>query len=331
MLRNREITWLAVFCLATGLAGTVAGFAIAPAAGVVVLALWAMLCLGYGGFTAWRYRQINRLAAYLAQVYGGGRALDIRDNTEGELSLLKNDLYKITVTLQQQADQLAADKAFLANALGDISHQLKTPLTSAMVMADLLADPDLPQPRRTEFTGRLSAQLARVQWLVATLLKMSRLDAGAVVFQKRPVPLPRLVHSALEPLQIQMELQNIACRVHCPDAAWTGDENWTVQALQNIVKNCVEQMPRGGTLAITVTDDPLCSRITVQDTGGGIDPEDLPHLFERFYRGKHAGADNVGIGLALAHQIIQRQGGRILAGNIPGGAKFTVELAKTVV
>ena len=178
MLRNREILFFAAFCLGVGAVGTVLGFVLSPAAGVLALLLWAVLCTGYGVFTAWRYRQLADLSAYLSGVYGGGRALDIRDNTEGELSLLKNDLYKITVTLQEQADQLAKDKSYLADALGDISHQLKTPLTSALVMTDLLSDPVLPADRRAEFLDRLTGQLERIRWLVGTLLKISRLDAG---------------------------------------------------------------------------------------------------------------------------------------------------------
>ena len=330
MLRNREIRWLAVFCLAAGLAAVLAGFAIAPAAGVLALALWGFLCAGYGVFTAWRYRQISILTAYLARVYGGGRVLDIRDNTEGELSLLKNDLYKITVALQQQADQLQADKRFLADALGDISHQLKTPLTSALVMTDLLADASLPEQRRREFTDRLSRQLGRIQWLVGALLKLSRLDAGAVAFRKETVPVEQLLRRALDPLQIQMELQNVQCQCDCPAGiVWQGDESCTVQAVQNVVKNCVEQMPNGGCLTIQVTDDPLCCRISISDTGGGIDPEDLPHLFERFYRGSNAGPDSVGIGLALAQGILRAQDGNLTAENIPGGARFVVELNRT--
>lgn len=332
MLRNREIRLFALFCLAVSAAGCAAAFAVSPAAGAVAAALCAVLCAGYAVFTAWRYRQIARLTEYLSGVYGGGRALDIRDNTEGELSLLKNDLYKITVTLQQQADQLRQDRGFLATALGDISHQLKTPLTSALVMTDLLADPALPPDRRSEFTGRLSAQLGRVQWLVGALLKLSRLDAGAVTFQKEPVRLEELVRRALEPLQVQMELQNVGCRCSCPPgAAWQGDGAWTVQALQNVCKNCVEQMPRGGTLTVTAADDPLACRIVVEDTGGGVDPEDLPHLFERFYRGKNAGPDSAGIGLALAQGIVQAQGGRIAASNTGRGARFVLTLPKTVV
>ncbi len=332
MLRNREILFFAAFCLGVGAAGTVLGFVLSPAAGVLALLLWAVLCTGYGVFTAWRYRQLADLSAYLSGVYGGGRALDIRDNTEGELSLLKNDLYKITVTLQEQADQLAKDKSYLADALGDISHQLKTPLTSALVMTDLLSDPVLPADRRAEFLDRLTGQLERIRWLVGTLLKISRLDAGAVTLQKAPVELSGLIDKALEPLRIPMELHGVDCRVTCPaDARWMGDEAWTAQALQNILKNCVEQMPDGGVLTVTAGADALNCRITVEDTGGGIDPADLPHLFERFYRGRSAGPDSVGIGLALAQAVVTGQGGRITAENHGPGARFTLTLPNAVV
>lgn len=332
MARNREILYFAAFCLGVGAVGVVLGFVLSPAAGVLALLLWAVLCGGYWVFTRWRYRQIAALSAYLSGVYGGGRALDIRDNTEGELSVLKNDLYKITVTLQEQADQLAKDKGYLADALGDISHQLKTPLTSALVMTDLLADPTLPDDRRKDFLDRLTRQLERIRWLVGALLKISRLDAGAVVLQKAPVELSELLDKALEPLRIPMELQGVRCEVTCPEAArWVGDEAWTVQALQNILKNCVEQMPTGGVLTVTAEADPLACRITVQDTGGGIAPDDLPHLFERFYRGKSAGPESAGIGLALAQAIVSEQGGRITAENRGPGACFTLTLPNAVV
>lgn len=332
MLRNREILLFSVFCLGVGAVGVALGFWLSAAAGLLALALWAVLCAGYGAFTLWRYRQLAALSSYLAGVYGGGRALDIRDNTEGELSLLKNDLYKITVTLQEQADRLARDKSFLADALGDISHQLKTPLTSALVMTDLLSDPDLPADRRAEFLDRLTGQLERIRWLVGTLLKISRLDAGAVTLQKTPVRLADLINKALEPLRIAMELHGVRCDVTCPaDAWWVGDEAWTVQALQNVLKNCVEQMPKGGRLSVSAGANALNCRIAVQDTGGGIDPQDLPHLFERFYRGRRAGPDSAGIGLALARAVVCGQGGRITAENHGPGALFTLTLPSAVV
>lgn len=336
MLRNREILALALFCGGVTAAGALACFALCPAAGWVFLLAAAALNGGYAVFTRWRYRQLQALSTYLGAVYAGGRAMDIRDNAEGELSILKNDLYKITVTLQQQADRLQRDKTFLADTLGDISHQLKTPLTSAVVMADLLAGPGLPEQKRAEFLQSLTGQLQRMQWLVSALLKLSRLDAGAVELARAPVPAAALLEKAAEPLRIQLELQGVDYRCDCPaQAVLPCDENWTVQAVQNVLKNCAEQMPAGGTLAVRCLDDPLACRIEVTDTGGGIDPEDLPYLFERFYRGKNAGPESVGIGLALARSILRRQGGELTAENWDGpagrGARFVFTLPKQVV
>ena len=327
MLRNREIALLTLYSLAATALAAAAGFLAPGAAGWAALGLGAALGAWYAVFTAWRYRQLRRLAAYLAAVYAGDRVLDIRSNTEGELSLLKNDLYKITVALQCQADQLGRDKTLLAQALGDISHQLKTPLTSALVLADLLGADPLPPDRRREFAQSLTAQLTRMQWLVGTLLKLSRLDAGAVTLAPAPVPLAELLDRALEPLRIPMELQGVACRLDLPEnAAVLCDRSWTVEAVQNVVKNCVEQMPRGGTLTLAARTDALGATLTVEDTGGGIDPADLPRLFERFYTARSRrgdAADHAGIGLALARSILTRQGGTLTAANIPGGARFT--------
>ena len=332
MLRNQEITALALFTAGAALAGTAACLYWPAWGRACVLGTAAVLAAGYAAFTAWRYAQLKKLASYLAAVYSGQRVLDIRDNREGELSLLKNDLYKITVTLQRQADRLEADRGFLARSLGDISHQLRTPLTSALLLTELLGDDTLPPPKRRTFVKSLTEQLERMRWLIEALLRLSRLDAGAVQLRREPVAVPALLDKALSPLRVPMELQNVRCKVDCPTGAvWPGDEAWTVQAVQNVLKNCVEQMPNGGEVRIRCEDDALCCRITVEDTGGGIDAQDLPHLFERFYRGQNAGAGNAGIGLALAQRIVQEQGGDIRAENIPGGARFVITLEKRAV
>lgn len=332
MLRNREIALLALYSLAATALAAGVGFCVPGAAGWAALGLGAALGAGYAVFTAWRYRQLRRLAAYLAAVYAGDRVLDIRSNEEGELSLLKNDLYKITVTLQRQADQLARDKRLLADSLGDISHQLKTPLTSALVLADLLESDTLPPDRRRDFLQDLTAQLTRMQWLVGALLKLSRLDAGAVTLTPAPVPLEELLTAALAPLRLPMERQGVACRFDLPEGATVlCDRAWTVEAVQNVLKNCVEQMPHGGTLTMRADCDALGATLWVEDTGGGIDPADLPRLFERFYTGRRTGGDHAGIGLALARGILTRQGGALSAGNIPGGARFTFWFPRLIV
>ena len=320
MTRNREIALFfgvvlggtAVFCL---LARPVAPLAVLP-----VLGLASFLGSVFFIFTRWRYKQIEKRCAYLARVYADGPSPDIRDNREGELSILKNDIYKLTVTLREQADLLAA-------ALGDISHQIKTPLTSLLVLTDLLADPALPPETRDTFLSQVSAQLTRIQWLVASLLELSRMDAGVVAFKKEPVSLRKLAQDALCALAVPLEVKNITASVRCPGALlWQGDEGWTREALTNVLKNCAEHTPPGGALTVTCAENALHTSITVEDSGPGIPPEDLPHLFERFYRGKNAGQGSVGIGLSLAKAILQNQNGDITAENTGCGARFTIYL-----
>lgn len=333
MIRNKEIRYLAAGCLALGALGTAAGFWITPLAGVLALCL----SLGFSAllflFTAWRYREIARLSSYLAGVYTGGQTLDIRDNAEGELSILKNDLYKLTLTLSEQAELLKKDKRALSNALSDISHQLRTPLTSLFVMTDLMREQELPKEKHEEFLDRIASQLERIQWLVSSLLKLSRIDAGAVEFKREQIGVGTLIDRALAPLLIPAELRGVALSVSCGEGlSVVADESWTAEALTNVVKNCIEHTPEGGNIRVEASENPLHIAIAVTDTGCGIDREDLPHLFERFYRGKNAGDESVGIGLAMAKSILQQQNADIFVrSEIGQGSRFTLRFYKQVV
>lgn len=281
------------------------------------------------GVTWNRYKKLQQLGEYLASVYAGGELLDIRDNREGELSLLKNDLYKITVTLRQQSDLLAQDKEFLQQLLGSISHQLRTPLTGMLVMADLLARPDLPTEKRQEFTGQLTAQLERMQWLLERLLTLSRLDAGCLELERRTVSVSSLLDRAAAPVKVALELRGQTLEVNCPqDLQWEGDEKWTSEAVTNLIKNASEHAPEGGLVKITVRGDALNLMITVEDNGPGIPESDMPYLFRRFYRGCNAAQGSAGIGLALASELVRAQGGSVKAENRnPGpGARFILKL-----
>ena len=225
------------------------------------------------------------LSAYLRQIEAGDYALDVRDNGEGSFSLLKNDLYKVTVRLREQAELLQKDKTALSNLIADISHQIKTPLTSLGVLADLLAE-DPPEEDRRAFVERLRAQLGRIQWLVAALLKLARLDAGTAAFKSEPVDVRRLIERALEPLQIPLEIKKQRLEVHGDDgASFTGDLNWSAEALTNVVKNCVEHTPEGGKIEISYGANALYAEIIVSDDGEGIASRDMPNIFNRFYRG----------------------------------------------
>src|SRR5512142_1167167 len=302
----------------------------------VGLALVALLCAGFILLLV-RYQravsaQVAGLSAYLHQIEAGDYALDVRDNGEGSFSLLKNDLYKVTVRLREQAELLQRDKTALSNLIADISHQIKTPLTSLGVLADLLAE-DPPEADRRTFVERLRAQLGRIQWLVAALLKLARLDAGTAAFKSEPVDVRRLIERALEPLQIPLEIKKQRLMIHGDrGVSFTGDLNWSAEALTNIVKNCIEHTPEGGKIEIAYAANALYAEITVSDNGEGIPNHHLPDIFNRFYRGTNAGENSVGIGLALAKAIFTAQGGDISVRSQPGvGTSFTIQFFRGVV
>lgn len=184
MLRNREIQILLLTMGFISLAATVAAAWISPVAAVLVFVASALLMGCSLAFTRWRYREIEKLSSYLRQISSGNDSLDVRDNQEGELSILKNDIYKVTLMLSEHRSLLQQDKIQLTDAISDISHQLKTPLTSMTVMADLLRDPELPQAKRTEFTRNIRIQLERIDWLVTSLLKLSKIEAKTVSFKR---------------------------------------------------------------------------------------------------------------------------------------------------
>jgi signal transduction histidine kinase len=300
------------------------------------LVLVGLVCAGFVLLLV-RYQraksaQVAGLSAYLRQIEAGDYAQDVRDNGEGGFSLLKNDLYKVTVRLREQAELLQKDKTALSNLITDISHQIKTPLTSMGVLADLLAE-EPPEEDRRAFVERLRAQLGRIQWLVTALLKLARLDAGTAAFKRASVDVRRLIERALEPLQIPIEIKNQRLEVHGDEgASFTGDFNWSAEALTNVVKNCVEHTPEGGQIEIRFGANPLYAEITVSDDGEGIASRDLPNIFNRFYRGVNAGESSVGIGLALAKAIFIAQGGDITVRSQPGvGTSFEIRIFRGVV
>jgi len=300
------------------------------------LVLIGLVCAGFALLLAGYRRSISArvvdFSAYLRQIEAGDYALDVRDNGEGSFSLLKNDLYKVTVRLREQAELLQRDKTALSNLITDISHQIKTPLTSTGVLADLLAE-DPPEADRRVFVERLRAQIGRIQWLITALLKLARLDAGTAAFKNESVALGDLVQRALEPLHIPIEIKKQSLEVHGDDgASFIGDLNWSAEALTNVVKNCVEHTPEGGKIEIAYAANTLYAEIIVSDDGEGIASTDLPNIFNRFYRGTNAGQNSVGIGLALAKAIFNAQGGDITVHSQRGmGTSFEIRFFRGVV
>ncbi len=332
MLRNKAYRHMLILLLGITILGSGIGFLMDTVTGIgigLTSGLLTFICLW---MTRRRYSDVKELSGYLRRIYSGDFSLDPRDNMEGELSILKNEIYKVTLILSSQADQLQAEKEQLANAISDISHQLKTPLTSMTVLADVLSNEGLEPEKRREFTKTLETQLERMEWLLTSLLKLSKIDAGTVRFKKEQVAVTDLINKAMKPLLIPMELKNQQLIVEAAgEVSYIGDCNWSTEALINILKNCIEHTPEGGTIMIQAEDNPIYTGIIISDNGRGIEKEDLPYIFKRFYKGKNASDESVGIGLAMAKSIIDSQNGDITVTSQPSiGTRFVIKFYKQV-
>lgn len=325
--RNPEIkVQVLLFAAAAAVAGA-AGFIQNPSAGWTALAASLFCALLHFLSTYRRYRRLENMAGQIDAILHGEGEMPMQDYAEGELSILHSEVAKLMIRLREQAGALERDKVFLADALADISHQIRTPLTSMHLILSLMSRPEADRESRMRHVKELSRLLTRIDWLIGALLKMSRLDAGAVRFVRREFRVSELIERASAPLLIPMELREQTLDI-CADGGETffGDLAWSAEALGNVLKNCVEYTPAGGTVHIAASQNAVYTQLTVRDEGGGISDEDLPHLFERFYKGKNAGSESFGIGLALARMILLAQNGTIKAEHARGkdGAVFVL-------
>ena len=298
---------------------------------VLCLALGIILIIIFTVVTKQRYKNLNDLNDYLSLVCKGIYDMNIDDNTEGELSILKNNLYKVITLLQSQNEYLKNDKLYLADSIADISHQLKTPLTSMMVMCELLENEESPD-KRQEFVAVINNQLSKMKWLITNILKISKLDADATEFKRDEVSILSVLDDSLKPFALTAELKNIAIQNGANDFVFNGDESWTVEAVSNIVKNCLEHTNDGGKITIASDSTNLYNKLTISDNGCGIAEEDLPHIFERFYHGKNSSKDSVGIGLALAKTVFEKENASVTVESEQGrGSVFEIRFYKSVV
>ena len=307
------------------------GFSISAACGSLVLIACGGSAAIHFGTEYYRYRRLAKLSQDLDALLTNGKILPIRDYDEGELSILANQIQKLAMRLTEAAEVSKADKAYLADSLADISHQLRTPLTAMNLTATMLRSGDLNEEKRMELTGELRSLLTRTDWLVETLLKLSKLDAGTVKLAKEPVSVRELISRSVAPIEIPMDLRNQRLVVRCKDEQFAGDLTWSAEALGNILKNCMEHTPEGGAITVTAQETALYTLIEVEDTGAGFNAKDISHLFERFYRGSNASANSYGIGLALARTVITAQNGTVQAMNTASGAKFVIKFYKQVI
>lgn len=320
--------FVAVFCT-IAITLTVIGFCVEKAAGVLLLCASAL----FGGAIAVYLHDLNRKIARVTEkidkVLHNGAHIFISDSDEGELAILQCEVAKMTQRIRDQNISLKREKEHLADSLAGIAHQLRTPLTSVnMILSFLETAEDAGE--RLHLVREADSLLRRMDTLLTALLKLSRLDAGVIALKCEPIDVQSLISNALSPLEIPLEVLGITVRKHIPqNVCIMADSTWMTESLQNILKNCMESAGDGGHIDIACEDNLLFTLISIHDSGKGFQSEDIPHLFERFYRGKSAKTTGFGIGLSLSKTIIDRHAGLLTAANHPsGGALFTIKFYK---
>ena len=259
-----------------------------------------------------RNRAIKRMSLSIRRVMAGDDSIDLREYRNGELAALAADVQKLTLSLREKDLQLSKDKTILLKAISDISHQLKTPLASLSMYLELLSRPTLDEAERLKFSQSAERQITRLAWLIQSLLLMSKLDAKAIAFKIEKCNLREILEETAETLLPKISEKAQIIQLSCePDTYIMSDRNWLVEALSNLLKNANEHAPEESLIELKAEQLPLCTIVSVSNSGPPIAAEDLGHLFERFYRGHHAARDSVGIGLEITRSLISQLGGRI--------------------
>ena len=278
-----------------------------------------------------RDKKIKQITNYINQIKNKKYDLNIEENTEDELSNLKNELYKITIMLKEESEISKKDKENLKMSVEDISHQLKTPLTSITIMLDNLKDnPNMEEKTKQKFIFEISKQVEWINWLVISMLKLSKLDANVVQFYDEKINLNKFIGEIIKNLEIPIEVKNQKIIIDGNEnVSFIGDYKWQQEAITNIIKNCIEHNANNGTIYINYEENSLFTKITIRDEGEGISKEDLKHIFERFYKGKNSSENSVGIGLALAKNIIEKNNGMInCKSELDKGTEFVIKYMK---
>ena len=272
-------------------------------------------------------KKIENIINYIEEINKKNYNLKIEENTEDELSNLTNELYKITIMLKEQAELSKKDKNVLQMSLEDISHQIKTPLTSISIMLDNIKEnPQMDLHTRQEFIYEISRQIEWIKWLVISLLKLSKLDSNTVDFKHEEINAENLINNVIKNLAIPLDIKQQSVIVTGNNETFIGDYNWELEALTNIVKNCIEHTPENKKIYINCEKNNFNTKIVIRDEGNGIDREDIKHIFERFYKGKNSSENSVGIGLALSKSIIEKDNGYILCTSEVGkGTTFEIK------
>ena len=282
-------------------------------------------------YTNKRDKSLRSINKYLDKVNNGNYELKIEDNGEDEISRLRNELYKTTILLRESAENSEKEKTNLSNSLADISHQLKTPLTSIRIMLDNIEEnPNMDEKTRNEFIEEISRQIDWISSLVISLLKLAKFDAGAIIMQDTQINVKKLIDNVINNLAIMIDIKNIKIEEKIDeDVILRADYNWQLEALTNIIKNCIEHSKEDSKIKIEVENNSIFVKIKITDEGEGIAKEDISHIFERFYKSKQASENSIGIGLSLAKTIIEKENGYIKVDSELGkGTTFEIKYLK---
>ena len=329
MLRSYSITesdWLALPNEGNAAALVIGGTTICLLTGAALLLILML-------YDRRQKRLTEELTHYLSRLNHGEYDLDISSNGEDAFSRLKNEIYRTTVRLREQSESSRQDKLNLKNSISDISHQIKTPLTSISVMLDRISnDRDMPEDIKHKLLTDVKHSSNYIIFLVQSLLTLSRLDADSITMKQEEVSVGELFGICRERTEILAELGEVKVRVlRCGNFSLTCDKKWMSEAITNILKNCIEHTQPGGCVTMSASQNKLFTEITVKDNGSGIPADELPHIFERFYKGSGSDENSIGIGLSLAKAIIEKNNGYInVKSNVGEGSFFTIKLFHSV-
>lgn len=311
-------------------------------------------------FTKRRYGRLAGISDKIDAILHGDEHLSFEQYREGELSVLSDEVEKLVIKRREQTERLQNDKIFLADSIADISHQIKTPLTSINLILNFLREEDITYERRIALVRELMTLAEKIKWQITALLRISRLDAGMVDFDIEDIEMSRVIDEAYSLIEIPLDIRGVSFeRSYQKNSKVTADREWLVEALGNILKNCMEHSFEGGKILVSCEENALYSRIVISDNGTGIAKEDMPHIFERFYKGKsknkpdkpkNSGAvyedngnlsvssemeyksESVGIGLALSRSIITQFNGTIkVTSEVGQGTSFDIRFYKAIV
>ena len=331
-LRNKDVRFILVVYVGITFIMSIVAFNINVFAGFLLVLNNLILTVVIMSIDKKRFEKISKLTETVDMILHSNEFIVLEDNEEGEFAILESEIRKMTVRIREGAYLLQKEKIYLTDSIADISHQLRTPLTTINLLMSFLQKRELSNVDRIKYVAEINSHLKRIDWLISSLLKISKIDAGTAIMKKERVPVASVIAKAAESIMVPLEIrEQLFDYVSMGNESFMGDLNWTVEAISNIIKNCMEHTPNGGHIAVVAKENTLYTSIEISDNGPGINSDDLPHIFERFYKGKGSDDSSVGIGLALSRMIIQNQNGSIKVQNRKeGGSLFTIKFYKGV-